>query len=148
MTLVRGTPVVREAWRARDLFPEALSPDAALAGLYLYFSRWDEAHEAADGVQNTDGFYWHAIVHRQEPDAWNSGYWFRQTGRHAVFSRLCQEAAASGYDAGREWNPFAFIESCESARKRPHSDEETLAMRVQLIEWQLLFDHCARGRNL
>jgi hypothetical protein len=118
---------------------------AALAGLYLYFSRWDEAHETADAVQNPEGYYWHAIVHRLEPDPGNSAYWYRQTGRHAVFSQLRDEAAALGYDAGREWDPFRFIEYCESARKRPESDEEALAMRIQLIEWQLLFDYCARG---
>jgi hypothetical protein len=82
-----------------------------------------------------------------EPDPGNAAYWFRRTGRHAVFPKLCAEAAGAGYGAGREWDPFGFIEYCESARKRPQSEEEALAMRVQLIEWQLLFDYCARGRG-
>ena len=82
-----------------------------------------------------------------EPDPGNSAYWFRRTGRHAIFPKLRAEAAALGYDAGREWDPFRFIEYCESARKRPQSEEESLAVRVQLIEWQLLFDYCARGRG-
>jgi hypothetical protein len=145
MTLVRSAPVFRDPWRLADLFPGASSPEAALAGLYLYFSRWDEAHETADSVHHPNGYYWHAIVHRQEPDAWNSGYWFRQTGRHPVFVALQKEAAALGYDAGPEWDPFVFIDYCESAGKRAGSNEEALAMQVQLVEWQLLFDHCARG---
>jgi hypothetical protein len=147
MTLVRGACTVREPWRAGDLFPDARAPEAALAGLCLYFSRWDEAHETADSAQSPEGCYWHAIVHRMEPDPGNSAYWFRRTGRHAIFPKLRAEAARLGYDAGREWDPFGFVEYCESARKRPQSEEESLAMRVQLIEWQLLFDYCARGRS-
>lgn len=147
MNLVRGTSAVRDAWRAEDLFPGARSPEAALAGLYQYFSRWDEAHETADSVQTPEGCYWHAIVHRLEPDPGNSAHWFRQTGRHAIFPRLREEAAGLGYDVGREWDPVGFIHYCESARKRPQSEEETLAKNVQLTEWQLLFDYCARGRR-
>jgi hypothetical protein len=147
MTLVREAHAARERWRAEDLFPDARSPMAALAGLYVYFSRWDEAHETADSAQNPEGCYWHAIVHRQEPDPGNAAYWFRQTGRHAVFPKLREEAARLGYNAGLEWDPFGFIKYCESARKRPESEAGALAMRVQLIEWQLLFDYCARGRS-
>ncbi len=147
MTLVRGACAVQESWRAGDLFAEARTPEAALAGLYLYFSRWDEAHETADSAQGPEGCYWHAIVHRMEPDPGNSAYWFRQTGRHAIFPKLREEAAGLGYDAGREWDPFGFVEYCESARKRPQSAEESLAMRVQLVEWQLLFDYCAQRRG-
>jgi hypothetical protein len=147
MTLGRGACTSRDTWRADDLFPGARSPEAALAGLYLYFSRWDEAHETADSVQAPEGFYWHAITHRMEPDPGNAAYWFRRTGRHAVFAKLRAVAAGMGYDAGREWDPFGFIEYCESARKRPQSEEEALAIRVQLIEWQLLFDYCARGQG-
>ena len=147
MTLTRGACTVREQWRADDLFADARSPQAALAGLCLYFSRWDEAHEAADSAHEPDGYYWHAIVHRQEPDPSNSAYWFRQTGRHPVFVKLREDAVELGYDAVREWDPFRFIDYCESARKRPQSEEEALAMRVQLVEWQLLFDYCARRRG-
>ena len=67
----------------------------------------------------------------------------------SLFSRRdeAHETAGLGYAAEREWDPFGSIEYCESAGKRPQSEEATLAMRVQLIEWQLLFDHCARGRD-
>src|SRR5271156_4524952 len=55
-----------------------LLPEAALAGLYLYFSCWQEAHEIAQNISTSEGSYWHAMVPRQEPDAGNAGYWFRQ----------------------------------------------------------------------
>jgi hypothetical protein len=130
---------------AEQLFPGARSPQAALAGLYLYLAHWDEAHSTADAVEDPDGYFWHAIVHRQEPDPGNSAYWFRKTGAHPVFPRLAVAAAEAGYPAGDVWDPFAFIRFCESARERPASSEEQVAMQVQLAEWQILFDYCARG---
>jgi hypothetical protein len=130
-----------------QLFPQSRSQQAAMAGLYLYFSCWDEAHSRADSIENQDGYFWHAIVHRQEPDPENSGYWFRKTGTHPVFAPLRAAAAESGYPVGRTWDPFAFIEFCESARQRPGSKEEQLAVQIQLAEWQLLFDYCARSQS-
>lgn len=121
--------------------------NSVLSGLYFYFACWDAAHAAADSVENPNGYFWHAIVHRQEPDADNAAYWFRQTGKHPIFPRLALAANDAGYRTADEWNPFAFIEFCESARRRPASPDEHLAMRVQLLEWQLLFDHCARSAN-
>ncbi len=40
-------------------------------------------------------------------------------------------------------DPFAFIDFCEQARRRPGSESEQLALRIQLAEWQILFDYCA-----
>jgi hypothetical protein len=147
----RMLPLVRcgcLACEASDALKDAGVSDAAVrAGLYLQCGCWDQAHELADSVQNPNGYFWHGIVHRQEPDAANSAYWFRMTGDHPVFSRLAEDAVAAGYRTGTQWDPFAFIEYCESARRKPGSAEEQLAERVQLLEWQLLFDHCARSQN-
>lgn len=122
-------------------------PASVASGLYLYCGCWDAAHSAADSVEDPNGYFWHAIVHRQEPDPANAGYWFRKTGRHPIFPRLAEEAGKLGYRAGREWDPFAFVEFCETARQRPGSIEDQAAKQVQLVEWQLLFDHCARGQS-
>ena len=135
--------LIREAG-ARKLFPRSRAPEAALAGLYLYFDCWTEAHETAQDVATPEGSYWHAIVHRQEPDAWNSGYWFRQVGAHPIFPALRDAAAEVGLSVGAKWNPQAFIELCEQARQNPGSDLESQAREVQRAEWQLLFDYCAR----
>jgi hypothetical protein len=132
--------------------PEALGllkashlPPAVLAGLYLYFSCRDEAHGVAQNIDTPEGSYWHAMVHRQEPDAGNSAYWFGQAGRHPVFPVLRARAAEIGIEFGDVWAPLAFIDYCEAARTRPGSPEERKALLVQRAEWQLLFDWCARA---
>jgi hypothetical protein len=138
--------------KADQLFPRAASPQAALSGLYLYFSCRDEAHEVAQADSSAEGSYWHAIVHRQEPDAGNSSYWFRRVGTHPIFAPLAEAARAIGSRYAKAslaldgaWNPFTFIDVCEKARRNPGSDLERAALEIQRAEWQLLFDHCARG---
>jgi len=128
---------------ARGLFPHARAPEAAMAGLYLYFSCMDEAHEIAQGVGSAEGSFWHAILHRQEPDAGNASYWFGRVGAHPIFPALRERAAALGVDFGARWDPFAFIDLCEKARTKPGSAAEMQAMEVQRAEWQLLFEYCA-----
>ena len=149
MPLAEGSCCSAEALRriqvSKDLFASSRAPRAALAGLYLYFSCRDEAHEVAQSDSSVEGSYWHAIVHRQEPDPANSAYWFRKAGPHPVFAKLSAEAADCGYPSSLAWDPFAFVEFCESARQRAGSKEERIAMMVQRLEWQLLFDHCVRG---
>ena len=135
---------------AKSLYPHARAPEAALAGLYLYFSCLGEAHEIAQTVETADGSYWHAIMHRQEPDAGNAGYWFRRVGSHAIFPALHEEAAriveahpGAGLRLPDRWDPIAFIDLCEKARREAGSELETAAREIQRAEWQLLFHHCA-----
>lgn len=128
---------------AQGLFANARAPEAAMAGLYLYFSCMDEAHAIAQDVSGAEGSFWHAILHRQEPDAGNASYWFRRVGAHPIFPALRGRAAGLGVDFGPRWDPFAFIDLCEKARRNPGSAEEARAMEVQRAEWQLLFAYCA-----
>src|SRR5438477_5357823 len=79
-------------WTAQSLFPRANSPEGAMSGLYLYFSCLDEAHSIAQNLESADGSFWHGIMHRQEPDAGNSAYWFRRVGKHPIFPALREEA--------------------------------------------------------
>jgi hypothetical protein len=135
--------MIRDAG-ARQLFPRSRAPEGAMAGLYFYFDCWKEAHETAQDIATPEGSYWHAMVHRQEPDAGNSGYWFRQVGAHAIYPALRDAAAEIGIEVGRRWKPEAFIELCERARQSPGSELERQAREVQRAEWQLLFDYCAQ----
>lgn len=140
-----GSEEARERLRSASpprLFPDARAPEAAFSGLYVYFSCFEEAHTIAQDIPTAEGSYWHAIVHRREPDAGNAACWFRQVGTHPIFPALARAARRGG-----AWDPFAFIELCEEARKQPGSELEARARAVQLIEWQLLFDWCAGARG-
>src|ERR1039457_541515 len=82
---------------ARRLLRAARLRPAVLAGMYLYFSCWEEAHRVAQDLDTPEGSYWHALVHRQEPDAGNSGYWFRRVGKHPIFPALLADANGNRY---------------------------------------------------
>lgn len=150
MPLACGTCSSDDAYRSlkaaspRDLFPRSRAPEAAMAGLWLYFSCLDESHSLSQSIETPDGSFWHGIMHRQEPDPGNSGYWFRRVGKHPIFPELRDRAQSLGYRCGAGWDPFAFIEDCEAARRQSGSEQEKLMQRVQLAEWQILFDYCAK----
>jgi len=157
MPLAEGTCCSAEARqriqgsKQEDLFPSARAPRAALAGLYVYFSCRDEAHEIAQSDSSADGSYWHAIVHRQEPDAGNASYWFHRVGQHPVYPALaeCARSVAAAHpgaslDFSRTWNADAFVAVCERARRQTGSALERAALEIQRVEWQLLFDYCAQ----
>lgn len=128
------------------LFPNSRAPEAALGALYLYFSCLDQAHEIAQSVDSPEGAYWHGVVHRQEPDPGNAGYWFRQVPTHPVFPELGAAAKSIGVLDGR-WDPIQFVEICERARRQPGSPLERMAIETQRAEWQLLFDYCAHNES-
>jgi hypothetical protein len=138
-----------------SLFTGARHPEAALAGIMLLIGCWEESHDLAQDIATVEGSYWHAIVHRMEPDASNSAYWFRRVGRHPIFSALHIEAskitdrmAATGWNLKTTWDPFLFIDWCEEARLQSGSTKEQLARQIQQAEWRLLFEWCASGVNL
>ena len=140
--------------KATDLFPASYAPEAALGGLWLYFSCFDECHEIVQNVNGAEGSLWHAILHRQEPDSGNAAYWFRRAGTHPVFRELCVAAEdivvqypEAEFRSGGKWDPYSFIMFCERARQQPDSPSERAAMEIQRAEWQLLFDYCARSAS-
>ncbi len=67
--------------KARDLFPQSRHPEAAMSGLFLYFSCLDEAHTIAQDVSTPEGSWWHGIMHRQEPDRRSPGSPEEETAR-------------------------------------------------------------------
>jgi len=125
---------------ASEIFPDAVKPEAAHAGLWLYCGYFDESHSIAQEIHTADGSYWHGILHRMEPDAWNAGYWFRRVGNHPLFPQVRAAAKELGF---ANWDPFAFIDACDKAA--PYS--QLLLQQVQLAEWQILFHSCAKAEN-
>lgn len=139
---------------AETLFPNSAHRQAALAGLWLYFSSFEEAHQIAQDDSSPEGSLWHAILHRQEPDSGNSAYWYRKAGHHETHRALSDEAHRilraypnAEFRSSVKWDPFGFIMLCERARQQPGSDSEKAALEIQRAEWQLLFDHCARAKD-
>ncbi len=111
---------------------------AALAGLWLLHDFLDESHTLSQEIDTPTGSFWHAVMHRREPDPGNSKYWWRRVGPHPVLKMLAEQAPVLGYNFT---NPFDFVGFCERARGTGSADE-ALAKRVQLLEWKLLFNWC------
>jgi hypothetical protein len=131
---------------ASGWFAGARSPEGAIAGLWLYAGEWHRAHEVAQDLATREGSYWHAIVHRVEPDAWNSKYWFRQVGRHPIFEELAARAAEAGYGGGETWDAERFVDFCVEASG--DASASAIASAVQTKEWKLLFDYCRQGDRI
>lgn len=150
----RISPAAQAALDAADpaaWFPRARHPEAALAAIWLRLGGWEQAHSIAQDLDSPEGCYWHAIVHRQEPDAWNAGYWFRRTGLHPIFPALLARAAGIAAEAGvafarqSAWDPFAFVDLCRESAEQPGSAEYRAAAGIQEAEWWLLFEWCAHA---
>src|SRR5580693_7316971 len=108
-------PAVREQLATIEL------PAACLAGLWLYFDYLDESHTISQDLNTKEGSFWHAIMHRREPDASNSKYWWRQVGSHPVLSQLTSEATTLGY---QYTSPLDFVDFCERVRGTGTADED------------------------
>lgn len=130
-----GEPVVA----VRPKLAALKLPPACLSGMWLYFDFLDESHRVSqDDESDPDRNFWHAVMHRREPDASNSKYWWRRVGTHPVLDRLREHAPALGYGYT---TPGDFVDLCEKVRDTGLPFEEK-AKQVQFLEWQLLFDHC------
>lgn len=145
----RPEELVREV-RSR---PDAL---AVKAGLLQLHDHLDESHAISQSIEGEGrhraGDYWHAIMHRREPDDSNSSYWYRRVGRHRIFPRLaergaailaaCPSAAAQSWQtrllSSGDWDPFAFVEFCSHCRRSADDDLTRAARQVQLLEMELL----------
>ncbi len=129
---------------------------ALRAGLYQWHDFFDEGHELAQSIEGQGehrlGDYWHAIMHRREPDYSNAKYWFRQIGNQPTYRELRRQAAAilaasaaadaprwrDRLQAGSKWDPFAFVDLCEECAEDETSELAMAARRIQFAEMSLL----------
>ena len=96
------------------------------AGLHLLNDDIHNCHIIAQEHENSDSNYWHAILHRREPDYWNSKYWYRRVDNHPVIQQMKNEEVG--------WDPFNFVAQCEkffTAQTR----------QIQLQEMTLLLNY-------
>ena len=151
MPLVAGKCSCGEAARR---IPQLKTANAGvIAGLWIYFSAFEQAHAAAQDSRTREGSYWHGILHRQEPDDGNARYWFDRVGAHPIFPALAEAATAiatkyrdTGWKPPARWDPSLFIACSAQARLAPGTPLEQLALEIQRAEWQLLFDFCAQSQ--
>lgn len=145
--------------RLSDLCGDVVSPadaTAVLAGLWLLHGDADASHRCSQSIEDEGrhrcGNFWHAIMHRQEPDYGNSKYWFRRVGQHPIFPELARRTkqllATENSEAARRfstqlgnpptWNPFAFVDGCEQVVETGNEQEKALFRRIQFTEMALL----------
>lgn len=143
---------ILNTFKSNQVFPGLKDVEAPMAGLWAYFSCFEEAHELISKSETQECELWHAILHRQEPDSGNAAYWFHKAGPHPVFPALAREAIQIlkripevEFRIGK-WDPLAFMAFCERARAQPGSAQEQAAVEIQRAEWQILFDYSARPR--
>jgi hypothetical protein len=124
------------------------------AGLWLAHNFLDESHAISQEIHSAEGSYWHAIMHRREPDFSNSKYWFRRVGDHPIFDDLAESARelaslealdshASFLAKQERWDPYRFVDLCEAALGGKTKNVE-LSRSIAAQEWRLLFDYCYR----
>jgi hypothetical protein len=150
---------VLESTQPADLVAGKITrPDEAramLSGLWLYLDWLDDSHAISQSLETPSGSFWHAIMHRREGDFSNAKYWYARCAGHPTMQTLA--AQAGGYVhampadksllklVATGWNPSAFVDLVEAVHERPDDPRHALAVSLQRLEWQLLFDHCTRA---
>jgi hypothetical protein len=131
---------------------------ACVAGLLLLYDDLDESHAISQELEDTNGSYWHAIMHRREPDYGNAKYWFARVRRHPIYPAVAETArtlageslAKQPWPAARwllnegPWQAEAFVDLCQGA----HSagvEADLLCRHIQRNECELLLDFCYRA---
>ena len=64
----------------------------ALSALwYAERGNWDRAHQIAQDMENTDGSWIHANLHREEGDQGNAEYWYNRAKQAVPINTIIEE---------------------------------------------------------
>jgi hypothetical protein len=127
------------------------------SAIYLWHDHMDASHEISQSIETPDGSLLHGILHRREPDYWNSKYWLRRVGQHPAYPVIGQRVAArlaetgdadlaSKLAPGGRWDPMAFVDQCEQAARAstPPTRNERLR-EIQQIEFEAVLEYLLGG---
>ena len=120
-----------EDWTA--VIHESQEPALVMAGLHLWNDDIDRCHGIVQTMKGKNASYWHAILHRREPDYGNSEYWYRRVGKHPVHSEL-----KAIYP---EWDPFSFVDWCQDLAEKVSRKPLPWLKEVQAREMELLLKY-------
>ncbi|MCA9078361.1 MAG: hypothetical protein KDA93_25260 [Planctomycetaceae bacterium] len=150
---------LRDHLKSPGLIETPASPTdeiALRAGLLQIHDFLDESHQLSQSVEgegrHASGDYWHAIMHRREPDYGNSKYWFRRVGQHPIFGELAWKTQAALTDnddpdstlwqknlgSPSDWDAFAFVDMCEAFARQEDCPLGITALLTQWSEMKLL----------
>ena len=142
----------------------SMAVTALKAGLFLMNNCVDESHACSQSIEGLGphhtGDYWHAILHRREPDYGNAKYWFRHVGRHPAYVELAHAVRQYFNESegklpanlrswkskllpGDMWDPFAFVDLC-SVAEMTTTEHRAWCEYVQYEEMCLLLASTAR----
>ncbi len=131
--------VPKGVWR-NELIAEIegmAAPPLVKAGLHLWNDDIDRCHSIAQAHATPEGNYWHAILHRREPDYSNSKYWYRRVGEHAIFSDLRA--------TWPEWDPLAFVDWCQATARGTNGKPREWLEEIQAREMERLLAFVSAG---
>lgn len=120
--------------------------------LLLWHDQLDASHHISQNIENADGSFVHAIMHRREPDYWNAKYWWRRVGAHPAFPEIARRVnallagsqrreetdLAKRLVPGGRWDAGAFVDLCEQAASSPQ--HVALLREMQRLETEVLLE--------